>query len=505
MAHSTLCSKRADCLLRTGAKADRFRDYRLRSAKGRPLTAETDYLIVGAGAVGLAFADTLLAETDAHLTIVDREVAPGGHWNHAYPFVALHQPSMIYGVNSRALGTGEKDRVGHNAGLYELASGSEVLSYFDQVMRRDLLPSGRVSYYPLSEYKGDQTFISLASGVRTKLKVRRKTVDATYMEATVPALHTPRFKIGEGVRFVAPHALPGELRRGPVPGAYVILGGGKTAMDVAHWLLTTGVAPDAITWVRPRDSWLLNRQTVQPSMDFFAQSVGGQAAQMEAYAAADDVDDLFARLERAEIMLRIDRTVKPSMMRFATISKAEIELLCRIKRVIRRGRVRAIHASGIEFSNGEERVPDTPLYIDCTASAAAPRPLQPIFQGDRIVLQFVRSPLTVLSAAMIAFVEAHNEDDITKNALCAPVTMSDSVADYVPIILANMANQRRQSPDRKLRAWMRNARLDGFAGLMASVDADDVEKLALVHRIRKAAPDALANLTRIAAAAKSAS
>ncbi len=466
------------------------------------MTAETDYLIVGAGAVGLAFADTLLAETDAHLTIVDREVAPGGHWNHAYPFVALHQPSIIYGVNSRALGTGAKDLVGHNTGLYELASGSEVLAYFDQVMRRHLLPSRRVTYYPLSEYKGDQTFVSLASGARTKLKVRRKTVDATYMEAAVPALHTPRFVIGEGVRFVAPHALPGELRRGPVPGAYVILGGGKTAMDVAHWLLTTGVAPDAITWVRPRDSWLLNRQTVQPSMDFFTQSVGGQALQMEAYAAAHDVDDLFARLERAEIMLRIDRAVKPSMMRFATISKAEIELLGRIKGVFRRGRVLALQASGIEFIDGKEAIPGAPLYIDCTASAAAPRPLQPIFQGDRIVLQFVRSPLTVLSAAMIAFVEAHNKYDLSKNALCSPVAMSDSVADYVPIILGNMANQRQQSQDRELRAWMRNARLDGFAGLMAAVDADDIEKLAMVHRIRKAAPDAFANLTRIAAAGR---
>lgn len=452
--------------------------------------------------MGMAFADTLLAETGAHLTIVDREVAPGGHWNHAYPFVALHQPSMNYGVNSTALGTGAKDLIGHNAGLYELASGAEVLAYFDQVMRRHLLPSGRVTYHPLCEYQGDQTFVSLTSGARTRLKVRKKTIDATYMEAAVPALHTPQFLIGEGVRFVAPHALPGELRRGPAPDRFVILGGGKTAMDVAHWLLTAGAAPDAITWVRPRDSWLLNRQTVQPSMEFFAQSVGGQAAQMEAYAAARDVDDLFERLERAEVMLRIDRSVKPSMMRFATISKAEIEVLARIKRVVRRGRVLALHASGIEFIDGEEAIPGAPLYIDCTASAAAPRALQPIFQGDRIVLQFVRSPLTVLSAAMIAFVEAHNEDDISKNALCAPVSMSDSVADYVPIVLANMANQRQQSQDRQLRAWMRNARLDGFAGLMAGIDADDIEKLALVHRIRKAAPDALANLTRIAVAAR---
>lgn len=140
---------------------------------------ETDYLIIGAGAVGMAFADTLLTETDAHLTIVDREAAPGGHWNHAYPFVTLHQPSMLYGVNSLPLGTGAKDTDGHNAGLYELSSGTEVRAYFEQVMRRIFLPSGRVTYHPLSEYKGNGTFVSLTSGATSKLRVRRKTVDAS--------------------------------------------------------------------------------------------------------------------------------------------------------------------------------------------------------------------------------------------------------------------------------------------------------------------------------------
>jgi hypothetical protein len=38
---------------------------------------DTDYLIIGAGATGLAFADTLLAETDAHITLVDRHGKPG--------------------------------------------------------------------------------------------------------------------------------------------------------------------------------------------------------------------------------------------------------------------------------------------------------------------------------------------------------------------------------------------------------------------------------------------
>ena len=88
----------------------------------------TDYLVIGSGAVGLAFADTLLAETDAHITIVDRHGKPGGHWNNAYSFVALHQPSAFYGVSSMPLGSERKDSVSINAGLYELASGPEIIS-----------------------------------------------------------------------------------------------------------------------------------------------------------------------------------------------------------------------------------------------------------------------------------------------------------------------------------------------------------------------------------------
>ena len=97
---------------------------------------DPDYLVVGAGAAGLAFADQLLHETEATITIVDRRHRVGGHWNDAYPFVRLHQPSFHYGVNSRPLGFGAKDRSGFNAGLDELTSGAEVVSYFDAVMQQ---------------------------------------------------------------------------------------------------------------------------------------------------------------------------------------------------------------------------------------------------------------------------------------------------------------------------------------------------------------------------------
>ena len=58
---------------------------------------DTDYLVVGAGAAGMAFVDSLIAGSDAGVVMVDRRHCPGGHWNDAYPFVRLHQPSAYYG------------------------------------------------------------------------------------------------------------------------------------------------------------------------------------------------------------------------------------------------------------------------------------------------------------------------------------------------------------------------------------------------------------------------
>ncbi len=43
-------------------------------------TIEADYLVIGAGAMGMAFVDTWSAETDATVVIVDRNDQPGGHW-----------------------------------------------------------------------------------------------------------------------------------------------------------------------------------------------------------------------------------------------------------------------------------------------------------------------------------------------------------------------------------------------------------------------------------------
>jgi len=48
----------------------------------RTTRLDTDYLILGAGAMGLAFADVILSEhPTSRIVVVDRRDSPGGHWN----------------------------------------------------------------------------------------------------------------------------------------------------------------------------------------------------------------------------------------------------------------------------------------------------------------------------------------------------------------------------------------------------------------------------------------
>jgi choline dehydrogenase-like flavoprotein len=90
---------------------------------------DTDYLVVGAGAAGMTFADALITDSDADVVMVDRRHRPGGHWNNAYPFVRLHEPSALYGINSRILGGDAIDETGPNAGFYERATAAQICDY----------------------------------------------------------------------------------------------------------------------------------------------------------------------------------------------------------------------------------------------------------------------------------------------------------------------------------------------------------------------------------------
>lgn len=456
---------------------------------------ETDYLVVGTGAAGMAFTDALLSHSDATVTLVDRRHAPGGHWIDAYPFVRLHQPSAFYGVSSVPLGRDTVDQTGINAGFHEAASADELRAYYAQVMDQHFLPTGRVHHHPCSDHSigpdGRHLITSRLTGAVKEVRVRRKLVDTSYLEGRIPATSPPPFAVAEGVRCVAAGDITRVANR---PERYVVIGTGKTALDTCVWLLSQGVPASAIQWVRPREGWWLNRRFHQPGEglpDFFA----GVGLQLKAMAQATSVDDVFARLEADGFFLRVDATVQPTMSRGAMVSEAELALLRQLGDVVRQGHVRRIGLDRIELDGGS--VPTTPgtLHVHCAAVGLARPALRPIFEADRVTIQPLFWSFACYPAALLGVIEATIADAAEKNRVCPPIRYWDEPRDYLSSYLALMAHERARTAHPAVVAWAKGTRLNPLSGLGAHRDNPLVAQT--WDDFKRYGPAAAGNLARL--------
>ncbi|MCH2098732.1 MAG: NAD(P)/FAD-dependent oxidoreductase [Pseudomonadales bacterium] len=456
-------------------------------------TLESDYLVIGAGAMGMAFTDSILAESDATVTLIDRYHRPGGHWTRAYPFVRLHQPSAFYGVNSRTLGSDAIDAAGWNAGLAELATSGEVCAYFDQVMQQQFLPSGRVRFLPMHEYEGAGRCRSLGGDQVTEVDAQT-VVDASYMNVTVPSMRPPPFPVNDDAHCVAVNAVPEQIGHFD---RFVVIGAGKTGMDACLFLLQHGVEAASIRWVMPRDSWYLNRANIQPGRVGVDAAQRVFMAQSQIFAEANSVEALFSGVEASGQLLRLDRDVEPSMYRCATVTERELEALRALRPgIIRKGRVVALQSSVIELEHGEAPTDTGTLHIDCTADGLALRPATPIFAGGQITLQAIRFCQQVFSAAFIGHVAVSYASDAERNALCTPIPHPDSALDYLRVNLANTLAMATWAGDPALQAWLKRSRLDGFT--QADVPDPDPSDPAVAAAFNQVAAS-IENLTRLLA------
>jgi hypothetical protein len=440
---------------------------------------ETDYLVVGAGAAGLAFADALIAACDADVVMVERRHGPGGHWNDAYPFVRLHGPSALYGVNSRLLGTDEIDLVGPNAGFYPRATAAEICAYYQRVLDEVLLPSGRVRFFAMSDYSAagnGHQFTSRLTGQTTAVRVRKRVVDGRYLEPSIPATHVPPFGVEPGARLIPVNDLVG--LSGQASG-FTILGGGKTAIDACLWLLEAGVPAEAIRWVRPRDPWLLDRAFQQP-LELLPRLMEGVSLYLEAAAQAEDVSDLFGRLEACGQLIRLDPGVEPLTFRCATVSQDELLSLRRIENVIRLGRVTSIGPDRIELADGSVPAGRGQVHVDCSAAGLRIKPARPVFTGSLITLQQIRACQPVFSAALTGYVEATRDDDARKNVLCPANRYPGAAVDWIPVTCTAQRAEIVWAADPDLTAWMQRSRLNATCG-MAEHRADPQMKSALAR------------------------
>jgi hypothetical protein len=431
-----------------------------RKTRSDNVVVNTDYLVVGAGASGLAFADALVAEADVEVTVIDRRRAAGGHWPDAYSFVRLHTPSANYGVNSLALGEDRIDKVGENAGYYERASGREVCEYFAAAAAR-LTQTGRVHVLTGHEHLGGGTHgervKDLDTGDVHEVAVRRKVVDARYLEASIPATHTPSFEVAPSARVVAVSELPAASAIDP--SSFAVLGSGKTAADACTWLLDSGVEPDRIRWIRPREAWFYDRSHFQP-LEQVGAIMLGLALDAEAGAEAANIDDLFERLEGSGRFVRIDPSWPATMYRGTMLSSRELDALRQIADVVRLGRVRRIDADRIVLERGEIETGIDVLHVDCTAFGLNNAPTIPIFQPGRIVLQQVRHLSPSFNAALVGFVEAHRDDDVDKNRLCPPNRYPSSIEDWPRMMSRSWRTEGRWLSEPDVSAWVAESRLN---------------------------------------------
>jgi hypothetical protein len=443
---------------------------------------ETDYLVVGAGASGMAFVDSLLSHSDAEVVLVDRRHRPGGHWIDAYPFVRLHQPSANYGVNSRALGTNRIDEVGPNAGFYERATAAEICDYYNRVLEEQFVASGRVWFVPMSEYRGEDGdghhVVSMLNGAETTVTVRRKLVDATYVESEIPSRHTPSFEIDDGIRFMAPNEL---VHFAEPASGFTVIGAGKTSVDTCCWLLDTGVAPDEIRWIKPREGWVINRAFTQP-LDLLGSSyMQLQANWANAAAQAEDGADFAYRLEASGVFLRFDEAVEPTMFKGSTMSTLELEQGRQIDNVVHLGHVRRISAAEVTLEGGSLPTDPGQAYIDCTAAGVRATVPRPLFEDGRVNLQYVTIGIIPWSASIVGYIEATRDDTMEKNRLCPPVVFSGRTADLLHLARAGMTGVLARGSEGDFGEWSESARLNPAGGLMRRVDEPEVaESLGLL-------------------------
>jgi hypothetical protein len=408
---------------------------------------DVDYLVVGAGAMGMGFIDALIDHADVRVAVVDRRHAAGGHWLEDYPFVRLHQSSTFYGVASTVLAGGRLQERGPEAGLHVRASQPEIVDYYAQAVER-MRQTGRVEVLTGSDYVGDRTVVSRISGHRYEVPEACRLVNAHYLAPSIPAESSPPFVVADDARVVTVNDV---VRMEEAPSQYVIVGSGKTATDACVWLLGQGVDPDAICWVRPREPWMLNRALIQPDPEVF---LGVPATMFEAAVASASLDELFLRLEEAGVMMRIDRSVRPTMAKSPTLGTWELELLRTIEDVVRHGHLRTVERGRLELEDGTSvQVADDAVVVHCAADGLKNPPLVPIWRPEDITIQPVRAGFPCFAAALIGYVEATRRDDDEKNRLCPPSRFGNSLAQWAEMNVRGTRAAMAFGAEPDIAAW----------------------------------------------------
>lgn len=194
-----------------------------------------DVCIVGAGLAGLnaLFVASQYLSRDQKVILVDRRRRVGGMWVDTYPYVRLHQPHGMFTAGNIEWTLGEKRSY--------LATKDEVLDHFEyclEVIKQRV----RVDELFGWEFQSDQEFDGKVQIACRSLDGKRVVVEAKRLIKAYGFRVTPNDPLefsSARIQSVSPDSC--DVRRGQIQASDApvwIVGGGKTAMDTAHALIT---------------------------------------------------------------------------------------------------------------------------------------------------------------------------------------------------------------------------------------------------------------------------
>ncbi len=228
----------------------------------QPPTMETcDVCIVGAGIAGLnaLFAASRYLSRDQRVILIDRRGRAGGMWVDVYSYVRLHQPHPMFTAGNIEWTLG-KDR-GY------LATKGEVLDHFQHCV--DVISERvHVDEYFGWEFESDDQVDGVvrvrcrAADGRVLVVEAKKLIKASGLAVTP---NEPLDVSSKRVHSVSPDYCDvrvGEISESDAP--VWIIGGGKTAMDTAHALITAYPGRE-VNLVAGRGTFFSSRDNLLPT------------------------------------------------------------------------------------------------------------------------------------------------------------------------------------------------------------------------------------------------